>query len=216
MGMDPVAPNPENIHSFNRYAYANNNPYKFVDPDGRNPELLFSSCPTCFSTGFDNPETAYSSRANALGVNLNTVEGKRELAKSMFAEAATLSAVIPVEGAIAAGLSRFAVAKGLVDPRTIRFTQDSIKSTFKDGRSLRGLIDDLKSGKITSDGLPAIRTFERDGKLYSLDNRRLKAFQEAGVPIRTRPATADEIANETFKFTSKNGGASIRVRGDGL
>jgi RHS repeat-associated protein len=24
-----------NIHSFNRYAYANNNPYKYVDPDGR-------------------------------------------------------------------------------------------------------------------------------------------------------------------------------------
>lgn len=24
-----------NIHTFNRYAYANNNPYKYVDPDGR-------------------------------------------------------------------------------------------------------------------------------------------------------------------------------------
>jgi RHS repeat-associated protein len=22
------------VHSFNRYAYANNNPYKYVDPDG--------------------------------------------------------------------------------------------------------------------------------------------------------------------------------------
>ncbi|WP_425486504.1 RHS repeat domain-containing protein [Chiayiivirga flava] len=29
---DPVAPTPE---SFNRYWYANNNPYKFLDPDGR-------------------------------------------------------------------------------------------------------------------------------------------------------------------------------------
>jgi hypothetical protein len=25
------------VHSFNRYAYANNNPYKYTDPDGRNP-----------------------------------------------------------------------------------------------------------------------------------------------------------------------------------
>lgn len=134
----------------------------------------------------------------------------------MFAEAAVLSTVVPVEGAMAAVLSRFAVAKGLVNPKTIRFTQDSIKSTFKDGRSLRGLIDDLKSGKVTANDLPAIRTFERDSKLYSLDNRRLKAFQEAGVPIRTRPATANEIANETFKFTSKTDGTSIRVRGDRL
>lgn len=26
-----------NIQGFNRYAYANNNPYKYVDPDGNNP-----------------------------------------------------------------------------------------------------------------------------------------------------------------------------------
>jgi len=33
--IDPVGVSPENIHSFNRYGYANNNPYGFVDPDGR-------------------------------------------------------------------------------------------------------------------------------------------------------------------------------------
>ena len=30
-----------NIHSFNRYAYANNNPYRFKDPDGRNAVTAF-------------------------------------------------------------------------------------------------------------------------------------------------------------------------------
>jgi len=34
MGMDPAGVNEKNIHSFNRYAYANNNPYKYIDPDG--------------------------------------------------------------------------------------------------------------------------------------------------------------------------------------
>jgi len=34
MGMDPAGVNESSIHSFNRYAYANNNPYKYVDPDG--------------------------------------------------------------------------------------------------------------------------------------------------------------------------------------
>jgi uncharacterized protein RhaS with RHS repeats len=30
-----------NVHNFNRYAYANNNPYKYVDPDGRNAVTKF-------------------------------------------------------------------------------------------------------------------------------------------------------------------------------
>jgi RHS repeat-associated protein len=32
---DPVLFKEDNIYSFNRYAYANNNPYKYLDPDGR-------------------------------------------------------------------------------------------------------------------------------------------------------------------------------------
>ena len=43
MGIDPVEFQEENVHSFNRYAYANNNPYKYVDPDGRHPLLVFAA-----------------------------------------------------------------------------------------------------------------------------------------------------------------------------
>ena len=37
MGIDPEGFNPNSVHSFNRYAYGNNNPYKYVDPDGHSP-----------------------------------------------------------------------------------------------------------------------------------------------------------------------------------
>ncbi len=37
---DPKGFDEANVHSFNRYAYANNNPYKYRDPDGRWAQLL--------------------------------------------------------------------------------------------------------------------------------------------------------------------------------
>ena len=59
----------------------------------------------------------------------------------------------------------------------------------------------------------ALSSSERNGLTFTLDNRRLFAFQEAGVPIRTVPARAVEIAAEAWKFTTRNEGVSIRVRG---
>jgi len=47
MAIDPVGVDEGNIHSFNRYAYANNNPYKYVDPDGR--AAKFAGNPPIFS-----------------------------------------------------------------------------------------------------------------------------------------------------------------------
>jgi RHS repeat-associated protein len=37
MGVDPQGFDPNSVHSFNRFAYGNNNPYKYVDPDGHSP-----------------------------------------------------------------------------------------------------------------------------------------------------------------------------------
>lgn len=104
------------------------------------------------------------------------------------------------------------IRKGLINPKAVRFTQDSIKATFSNGRKVEDLIQDLKSGKLNAGDVPPIRVFSRNGKIYSLDNRRLKAFQEAAKPIRITPATPSEIVEGSFKFTSKNDGTSIRIR----
>ena len=76
------------------------------------------------------------------------------------------------------------------------------------------MIQGLKTGTIDPNDVPAIRIFEKDGVLYTLDNRRLYAFQQAGIEnIPYQWATSQEIANEAWKFTTTNSGISIQVRG---
>ncbi len=64
--------------------------------------------------------------------------------------------------------------------------------------------------------VPPLRLVFRDGYFFSLDNRRLEGFRRAGISIPWRMATEEEIAFESWKFTSKNGGISIKVRGQSL
>lgn len=58
LSTDPVAPGVGNAFNFNRYAYANNNPLRFTDPDGRNGVeafggLLYQSFQFVSGNGFD-------------------------------------------------------------------------------------------------------------------------------------------------------------------
>lgn len=62
-----------------------------------------------------------------------------------------------------------------------------------------------------------IRVFQQNGKIYSLDNRRLYAFKQAGMDnIRVKwvntknKAIAQKIAKH---FTTKTDGLSIIMRG---
>ncbi len=101
---------------------------------------------------------------------------------------------------------------GSIDPAKIRFSQSSIKDTFSQGGSIEDLAASLKGGQVDPATIPPIRIVERDGMIFSLDNRRLKTFQEAGIPIRY--VKLDKMPKgELYKFTTKNDGASIVVRG---
>ena len=68
MGVDPKGFDENSIYSFNRYAYANNNPYKFVDPDGRFPVIVFApfivSGASALISGTFNAITQYVTTGN--------------------------------------------------------------------------------------------------------------------------------------------------------
>ncbi|WP_207896565.1 hypothetical protein, partial [Flaviaesturariibacter flavus] len=127
---------------------------------------------------------------NIASIVLNKVAGRafQFISKSAFARMAT---------------------NGKVDPRTVRFSQNSISEKFKGGTSVDDLVVRLKSGEMMN--IPPIRIVEKGGKIFTLDNRRLHAFQKAGIEIPYVKLT--EIpAKENFKFTTQNNGTSIEVR----
>ena len=102
---------------------------------------------------------------------------------------------------------------GVIDPARIRFSQESVGANFQDGTSITELVVRLKERDgVDLASIKPIRIVERDGKIFTLDNRRLWAFQQANVPIPFR--RLDNVPRaEKFKFTTKNDGTSIKVRG---
>jgi RHS repeat-associated protein len=94
---------------------------------------------------------------------------------------------------------------GSIDPFHVRFSQESISSIFKNGNSV------LDISKIDN-AIPAIKIVEKDGLIYTLDNRRLRLFQEAKTPIKYEKLDAIP-KKDAFKFTTKNQGKTIKIRG---
>ncbi|MFQ2879928.1 hypothetical protein ACLILY_32005, partial [Mycobacterium sp. MS3] len=104
---------------------------------------------------------------------------------------------------------------GFINPHHVRFTQDSIGSKFSNGASVQEFIGMLESGRLHPTDVPPIRIVEYNEKIYSFDNRRLWAYQQAGVmeiPFKRVPIE-DNLVEWGRKFGTKNDGVSVRVRG---
>jgi len=104
LSVDPVTANANPGSNFNRYAYANNNPYKFVDPDGRNPLGV------AFGIG---TEIAYQMKIEGRSFN--------ELDKSDIFVAGLIGAVAPGFGStlLRAGRATPEIVKGVKAVRNL-------------------------------------------------------------------------------------------------
>lgn len=169
MGVDPVAYQEENLHSFNRYAYTNNNPYKYVDPDGKYADLMIETA--SLAIGFHS-------------LNENTKSGN-------YAAATLDAAGIAVDGLLATvpflpGASGLAIKAG-------REAADATKNSIQTekiadlipthGRTMsnnqfKKFITQLKSEGIRS----PLTVTKHQGEMYILDgHHRALAAPRAGI-----------------------------------
>jgi len=102
-------------------------------------------------------------------------------------------------------------------PSDILYAQDSISNRFR-GLPIRYIgdtLDKLLKDSSYIQNIPNIEVVEINGKLFSMDNRRLWVYKKAEELGSLEKI--DVIRTSSFnrnKFTTKNGGTSIRVRGD--
>lgn len=112
--------------------------------------------------------------------------------------------------------------QGTLDPSRIRTTQNDAGRRFKatkkgvnDGVPIETLIYGLRTGRVLPGDVEPIRIFEKDGKIYTLDNRRVISFRLVNMKIPYRMATVEEIVKDIIegnKFSTADLGMSIILK----
>jgi len=99
LSVDPVVTDAKTGDHFNRYNYADNNPYRFKDPDGRSPQIVFGAVVGGIS-GFVG--------------GLNSGAKGWDLARSTAVGAAVgaVTAAVPIGGTAVAAFARNALGAG--------------------------------------------------------------------------------------------------------
>ncbi|MFP1734159.1 RHS repeat-associated core domain-containing protein, partial [Lonsdalea quercina] len=104
------------------------------------------------------------------------------------------------------------------NPDDIHFMQSSIKNQTGEYTVLDNAAA-LRNGTLKPTDLSAIKIWQDlNGKLWTLDHRRLAAFKLSGLKeIPVQWATQKEIAGQMWKMTTKTDGKSIILKmGDGI
>ncbi|MBB5037929.1 hypothetical protein [Prosthecobacter dejongeii] len=125
---------------------------------------------------------------------------------------AALPAASPTATASGTVANAEAAVVTTMDPSLIRFSQNTISNNFSTGGTVKSLAADLRAGKVNATSVPPIRIFDKDGLMFTLDNRRLAAFQKAEVKVPYRIATSEEVAKDAKKFTTTNEGKSVEFK----
>ncbi|MEZ0469088.1 polymorphic toxin type 10 domain-containing protein [Luteimonas salinilitoris] len=95
LSVDPVGVNTGNGANFNRYWYANNNPYKFTDPDGR------QTIPLAARIGTDDPQLTQSYLMAEGDLTVSLLTGTDASYVAPTGSGAVQSAVTPAEFSVA-------------------------------------------------------------------------------------------------------------------
>lgn len=100
-------------------------------------------------------------------------------------------------------------------PSQIYYSQNSINEKFDNGYTIYATLNACKNHPFVIYEIPPIRVCKKDGKWYTLDNRRLwvfKRLEEQGHVDSVRIKQVSPSLLTAQKFTTTNGGESVEIR----
>jgi RHS repeat-associated protein len=191
---DPVATNPNTGASFNRYWYANNNPFKFVDPDGRE-----SGC--------------VSDRASNCGVNPSNVAGNLAALADLLETIDQNSYAFPVGGTIEHSVATPAIASLRTVSKELLIARNAAQGAKAELKVARELVAEGKTiigshvSVRTSEGRRVIDHLVTDaaGKISAVEVK-------SGAATRNAAQLAKDaaMATEGGTIVGKNAPAALR------
>lgn len=135
------------------------------------------------------------------------------LSMGAYAGATYSSAYTYQENVFRSAFASEGAGEAKLSTKDINFMQSSIKNTTGEYTVL-GNADALKSGTLKPSDLPAIKVWkDAQGKIWTLDHRRLAAFKLGGVEeIPIEWASKSLVESQMWKMTTKTGGTSIKLK----
>ncbi|RYZ91597.1 MAG: RHS repeat-associated core domain-containing protein [Proteobacteria bacterium] len=146
MSMDIDSFSDSNMQSFNRYAYANNNPNKFVDPDGKNPVVaagvVVLEVAALGYTVYDTYQTYQEKGAGAAVKTFATSAALTLTPIGMYKAAPRVAAQLAAwRAARAAGIAARAAERGVA-----QLTRNEKAFKLLNGDGMRFALKDIKDG----------------------------------------------------------------------
>jgi RHS repeat-associated protein len=197
LSIDPKEADPSDLHSLNRYAYANNNPYRYVDPDGYTPvDLAFFAVDAvrlgvAIYSGGDVKGAAIDLAMSAVGV-ASPVVGTGQVLKGMRA------ANVVVKEAKGADNALGAVAKSAEAAKGTATRAEKSAATSRAENVAKG----IPESQLGPSGKPKIHVVDHGGKRKEAKDA---AREEVGSGGTTANHTSPAVGKDHYHGETHSG-----------